>query len=340
MISIRDIAKEAKVSVSTVSRVINNSGYVKSSTRKAVMNAIEKMNYYPNAIARSMVKRQSHIIGLLVPYFKAPFYAGLVASVERKAMELGYNIMLCHTNEDTELERNYLGLLMERRVDGIIVLPVSKEWKHIYSMQKVIPLILVSRRGPDGTISCVRGDDVQGSYQVIDHLLHTGRRKIYYVTGFPYMMNAIDRMDGVRRALASWKLPTDGLICAEGVMDFSGGYEATKKLLNEHEMPEAIYVVNQMMALGAAKAIQECGLSIPNDIALASFAGFEELEYESFIQPRITANVYPSEQIGEAAMSLLDEIINAWMDGKKDFPSRDIVFGSTLEVRDSTRPVE
>ena len=337
MVSIRDIAKEANVSVSTVSRVLNDSGYVKSSTRQAILNAIKKMNYFPNAIARSMVKQQSHIIGLLVPYFRAPFYAGLVASIEKKAGELGYNIMLCHTNEDAKKERDYLTLLAERRVDGMIILPVSREWNHIYAMKKVVPLVLVSRRSPDGKISCVRADDIQGSMQIVEHLLETGRRKIYYVSGFPYMMNSIDRMEGVRRALSAHKIPTDNLICAEGQMDFSGGYEATKKLLEEHEKPEAIYAINQMMALGAVKAIQERNLKIPDDVALASFAGFDELEYESFIQPRITANVYPSEEIGETAVRLMDECIRAWSDDKKDFQARDIVFSSRLIVRDSTR---
>ena len=337
MVSIRDIAKAAKVSVSTVSRVLNDSGYVKSSTRKAVLDAIYKMNYYPNAIARSMVKKQSNVIGLLVPYIRAPFFAGLVASVEKKAGELGYTIMLCHTNEDVEKEKEYLNILAERRVDGMIILPVSKEWKHIYAMNKVFPLVLASRRCPDGKISCVRADDILGSFQIIDHLLKTGRRKIYYVTGFPYMMNGIDRMEGVKRALSSFGLPTDRLVTASGLMNFSGGYDATKQLLEEQAVPEAIYAVNQMMALGAVKAIQEKKLRIPNDIALASFAGFDELEYESLIQPKITANIYPSEEIGEASMKLLDEIIAAWGKNHKEFPPRDIVFNSRLVIRDSTR---
>ncbi len=337
MVSIRDIAREAKVSVSTVSRVLNDSGYVKSSTRKAVMSAIDKMNYYPNAIARSMVKRQSHIIGLLVPYFRAPFYAGLVASIEKKAGELGYNIMLCHTNENTEQEKNYLTLLAERRVDGVIVLPVSREWAHIYDMEAVLPLVLVSRRSPDGALSCVRADDVQGSRQIVEHMLDNGYRKIYFVSGYPYMMNSVDRMEGVRMAFSSRGLDFDGVASEPGIMDYQGGYTAARKLLEERELPEAVYSVNQMMALGAVQAIQERGLRIPDDVALASFAGFDELEYESFIQPRITANIYPSAEIGETSMKLLDEMIAVRGDRKETFPPRDIVFGSKLVVRDSTR---
>ncbi len=339
MVSIRDIARRAGVSVSTVSRVINDSGYVKEATRKAVSDAIAEMHYYPSAIARSMVKRQSGIIGLLVPYFRAPFFAGLVGSIERKAGALGYNIMLCLTDEDTGREKEYLSLLAERRVEGMIVLPVSREWDHIYAMKKVVPLVLVSRRSPDGRIPCVRADDVQGSRQVIAHLLETGRRRIYCLTGFSYMMNSIDRMEGVRQVFADRGLDYAALTRAEAPMSFSGGYEAAGRLLDSQGVPEAIYAVNQMMSLGAVKAITERGLRIPEDVALASFAGFDELEYESLIRPSITANVYPSEEIGSAAMSLLDEIVGSWSARRDDFPARDIVFNSRFAIRESTRMV-
>lgn len=337
MVSIKDIAEEAGVSISTVSRVLNDSGYVKESTRKAVMRAIKKMNYRPSAIARSMVKRQSNIIGLLIPYFRAPFFAGLVDSIERKANEQGYNIMLCLTNEDTDKEREYLNLLCDRRVDGIILLPVSKEWDHIYPISATTPLVLVSRRSPDNKLSCVRANDIQGSFDVMDHLLESGHQHIYCVTGDSYMMNSIDRVEGIQQAYKKHGRDPDTIISQAAPMSFAGGYSATCALLDNHERPDAIYTVNQVMALGAVKAITERGLRIPQDLALASFAGFDELEYAEFIRPQITANLYPTNEIGIAAMNLLDEYIGLWSAGKKQPAPRDIVFNSEFHIRESTR---
>ena len=340
MVSIKDIAKAANVSITTVSRVINESGYVKDSTRREVEKAISRLNYHPNAVARSMVKKQSKIVGLVVPYFRAPFFSALMESIDIRARELGYSIMLCHTNEDIENERKYINLLVERRVDGIILLPVSLKWDHILKINKVLPLVLVSRRSPDRNISCVRADDVTGSYHVVRHLLQAGYRTIYVIKGFPYMMNSCDRMEGADRAFREFGIDPGGIVSDEGHMSFSGGHESTIRLLEENEVPEAIYTVNQMMTLGAVKALSEKGLSTPRDIAVASYAGFEECEYGDLIQPKITANVYPSNEIGDSAMRLLDELITLWSkDETKEISPRDIVFSSNLVVRNSTHYV-
>ncbi len=337
MISIKDIAKEAGVSISTVSRVMNNSGYVKATTRKAVIQAIEKMNYRPSAIAQSMVRQQSKIIGLVMPYFRAPFFAGLVDSIEKRANELGYNIMLCLTDENTDKEKEYLNLLNARRVDGILLLPVSQQWDHIYTVNQNTPLVLVSRRSPDGVLSCVRANDVQGSYAVVSHLLDTGRRQIYCITGHTNMMNSNDRVEGIHRAFSERGLDPEAVISASAPINFEGGYQATHQLLNNHPLPEAIYAVNPMMALGAVKALLEKNLSIPEDIALASFAGLDELQYAELIQPQISANIYPTREIGQASINLLDEIITAWdADQEKPLP-RDITFNSRFVVRASTQ---
>jgi DNA-binding LacI/PurR family transcriptional regulator len=338
MISIRDIAKEAKVSVSTVSRVLNNSGYVQALTRKNVEQAIRKLKYRPSSIARSMVKQQSNIIGLLVPYIHAPFFAGLVGSVEKIANELGYNVILCHTHEDIEKEKKYVNILAERRVDGMIILPVCKEWDHIYEINEVLPVVLTSRRSPDGKISCVRADDFAGSFQVVDHLIEAGYRKIYFISSHSFMMNAIDRMEGAVQALSRAGLDKKKIISAEGDMTFLGGYETTNTLLNQNPLPDAIYTVNQMMALGAAKALKERNLRIPRDVALASFAGFDDYEYDCLIDPKITANIYPSDEIGTTSMKLLYERIVEGSNNKTlSFSPRDIVFKTRLIIRESTK---
>ncbi len=340
MVSIKDIAKAANVSVTTVSRVINANGYVKISTRKKVEEAIRRLNYHPNAVARSMVKKQSKIVGLVVPYYRAPFFAALMESIDARAQELGYNIMLCHTNEDIEKEKEYISLLVGRRVDGIILLPVSREWDHLAAIKNVMPLVLVSRRSPERNISCVRADDITLSYQVVRYLLETGYRKIYVVKGFDYMMNSADRMEGADRAFREFGIEPEALPAEEGHMSFNSGYECTKRLLERCEKPEAVYALNHMMSLGAIKAINEKGFRVPEDIAVAAYAGSEVSEYEDFIEPKVTANMYPSYEIGDAAMKLLDELIILRADKSgREIAPRDIVFGSSLVIQDSTRKV-
>ncbi len=340
MVSIKDIAKAANVSITTVSRVITGNGYVKDSTRKNVEKAIKSLNYHPNAIARSMVKKQSKIVGLVVPYYRAPFFAALMESIDTRAQELGYNIMLCHTNEDIDKEKEYISLLVERRVDGIILLPVSREWAYLKAINKVMPLVLVSRRSADRSISCVRADDVNLSYQVVRYLLESGYRNIYVIKGFSFIMNSTDRMEGAERAFREYGIEPSEVITEEGYLSFNSGYECTLRLLNRNEKPEAIYALNHMMSLGAIKAINETGYRVPEDIAVAAYAGSEESEYEDFIQPKVTANRYPSYEIGDAAMKLLDELIALRAEkSAEEISPRDVVFGSNLIVQNSTRKI-
>lgn len=315
MASIKDIAKRSGYSVSTVSRVINESGYVSEAARKRILDVIEALDYRPNSIARSMVTKQSKIIGLLIPHINSPFFAGLAVTVEEEAKSLGYNVLLCHTNEDTKIEKDYLKVLMERRVDGIIATPVGKSFKHYKNASKEIPIVFVGRIAENLNINSIEVDNIGGSRKVIEHLLQLNHRKIGVINGPMFLSTGKKRWEGVKQALNENKIEIPSEYIEEGDFTIKGGYRCAMKLLNTVERPTAIFSANHLTALGVLKAVREMGLSIPGDVALASFDGFEDSEIDLIIEPKITANIHPTSDMARTAVNLVHQGVTNKMKG-------------------------
>jgi LacI family transcriptional regulator len=322
MLSIKDIAKEAGVSVSTVSRVINGSGYVSKEARKNVTLVIERLNFNPSTIARSLVRKKSKVIGLIVPYIDSPFFASFVEGVETEARQKEYDIFLCHTHEDTETEKKYIKLLIERRVDGIIATPVGREGSYFKELIKQIPIVFTVRSFEGIDIDSVTVDNIEESYKIVKYLIENGHKRIGIIKSTQEVITGRQRWKGVQKAFNEFNIVIDSSIIVESDYTASGGYKAAVEILNNPKIPTAIYAPNHLTSAGMLKAIKEKGMKVPNDISIAAFDGFDDTYAEDIISsPGITANCHPSRQIGQEAVKLLYEKIIIRENGKTIEPT-------------------
>ncbi|WP_102348849.1 LacI family DNA-binding transcriptional regulator [Bacillus sp. Marseille-P3661] len=336
MASIKDIAQKSGVSVTTVSRVIRNNGYVSEETKKKVLQAIEELDYQPSGIARSLVTKQSNIIGLLIPHIDSPFFSGFSIGVEKVARELGYNVLLCHTQEDTQMEEDSLRVLLERRVDGIIVTPVGKTFKHFKKIVENVPCVLAGRTYEGLNVSNVEVDNVQGSRRVMNHLIELGHRKIGIINGSLFLSTGKKRWEGVQQALIENQIELPSEYIKEGEFTIRSGYAMAKELISMDDRPTAIFAANHMTALGVMRALADLKLKIPQDVALASFEGFEDSEFDFIIQPKITANIHPTAELAQHAVEILHKQITNKLNGMSSSSATDLVIKMKFQEREST----
>lgn len=309
MVSIKDIAKLAGVSTSTVSRYLNNSGYLGERSRVKIEQAVNQLNYKPSAVARSLVTNRRNIIGLMIPHIKSPFFSSFTLSVEEEARKMGYNVILCHTNEDTEREKECLKVLQEERVSGIIVTPVGKEFDYFEQLIGNVPVVFAVRYSSNINISCVIADNSFGSFNAVEHLIKLGHRRIGVINGLLYLANGKKRWEGALKAFNKHNILVDEELIREGDFTVKGGYNNTLKLMNLKNPPTAIFAANHLTAIGVLKALKEKGLKVPQDVSVASFDGFDGTEYEPIISPKLTANIHPNQEISTSAIDILKEQI-------------------------------
>jgi LacI family transcriptional regulator len=339
MNTIKEVAERAGVSISTVSRVLNNTGYVKERTRQAILLAMAELNFQPNAVARSLVRRQTGLIGLLIPYIDSAFFVGLARGVESAAKDLGYSTLLCHTQGDPFQEQSYLKTLMERRVDGIILTPVCQQEEYVRSLiESGFPVVLVSRKLNTVAANAVLPDNTFGARTVIEHLIKLGHTRIGIINGPHFLSNARERWEGVRMALAEAGLEPQPELIREGNFLFDDGYWLSKELLAAAEPPSAIFCANHIMAGGAMMAIRDQGLRIPEDISLAAFEGFDDSILGRLIQPSLTANIFPTREMSLKALSMLDRLIKEGRDRKASTVYEEVRMVMTFKPGTSTGP--
>lgn len=305
--NIYDVAREAKVSVFTVSAVINDSGQVSATSQKRVRSAIEKLNYRPNLLARSLAKRQTFTVGIVVPDVSNPFFPQVVRGAEDTLQKAGYSTLLCNSDDHLEKEEHYLEFLISRRVDGILLTKTPKRLSAILRQRLAdskIPVVLLMRKTPDFNTDVVLTDDNKGAYDAVSHLARLGYGNIALVNGPLHVSNARERRDGYLKALHDHQRPVDSKLTYEGDYRLNSGYDAGLALLPKR--PEAVLVANYMMMIGFIKAAEEMGLHCPNDFGLVSF---DDYPWLGFFHPRITTVELPKYDVGVAgAQFLLDRI--------------------------------
>ena len=310
MNSIKDVAQAAGVSITTVSRVMNKSGYVSEASRKRVLQAIEELQYKPSSVARSMVTKKSGLLGIIVPHINSPFLASFVAGVEKEAGKKGYSMMSCYSDEELEKERSYLQLMVERRVDGLIVMPVGADYHHFLQFYKQTPIVFAVRNFSENSeISSVVTDDFQASYRIVTHMIQKGHRRIAIIAGNTGVSTAVNRYNGFLAAMRDADIPVDPNLIAYSDYSVENSRLATLALL-ETQRPTAIYASNNLMCVGVLAALKEKGLRMPEDMSLASFDGFEN-SFAAWLTPGITDNIHPSVSMGEKTVSILCEQIDA-----------------------------
>ena len=305
--SIYDVAREAKVSVFTVSAVINKKTHVGKKLLERVEQAIRKLNYRPNLIARSLAKQRTHTIGMIVSDIANPFFPMVVRGAEDAAQKHGYNLLLCNSDDTLEKEEKQIELLLSKRVDGILLTKAAGDFRP--ALRKMIdevniPFVLVMRTYHKLTQDAVVSDDYQGAYNAVRHLARAGRRRIGLVSGPLKISNAVARWEGFHDALKDEGLPFDEKLVIEGDYRIESGYRAGHALFSHQ--PDGVYVANHLMTVGLLRAAEEMGLRCPEDYGLVSF---DDYPWLGVFHPKLTTVELPKHQLGSEAAELLIERI-------------------------------
>jgi DNA-binding LacI/PurR family transcriptional regulator len=305
---LKDIARELGVSLATVSRALADSPDISAETKERVWSAAETLNYVPNLMARSLRSRRTKVIGVLVQEVASEFGAQAIRGIHDELGRCGYQMLLSSGSSSPEQERVGLAMLLERSVDGLLLVDMqhhAAEGPPEELDAARIPVVYVNRRLPGSATACFVGpDDVFGGYLATEHLIGHGHRRIGYIAGPAEWQASWDRLDGYRRALADYGLPFDERLVRRGDWAVESGHATTASLLDLAEPPTAIFSANDVMAAGAIDAARERGLSLPDDLALV---GFDAREMSRYLRPALTTVTRPTYDLGRTAASLLVE---------------------------------
>lgn len=282
-VTIKDVAREANVSIATVSRVINGKDRVKKETRLKIEKAIKKLNFRPDQAARTMIIKETKTIGLMIPVLTNEYWAGLSEVIQDALGEKGYTLIIGSDNMNPDKQKAILNVFQERKVDGVIVgsfLP-DVTVKHVDDLkQEGIPTVSFFPFHPN--MNCVMGDHVQGSMDVVQHLIQLGHRSIAYIGSLP--TTSYERVMGYRNALMMNGIQVNEAIMMdknEIILDFSRyGYEATQQLIQSKETFTAVFCANDLMAIGAIKALYEAGIKVPENVAVV---GYDDISMAGFV---------------------------------------------------------
>lgn len=314
-VTIKDIGKHAGVSRTTVSRVINNSGYVKEETREKIEDAIKKLNYSPSAIARSLTTKRTNTIGVVVPEISNPFFSDVIKGVNQIADENGFSILLCVTDNQLEKEMKALKLLKEQRIEGILITPCygneNIDRDHVLTMESLgMPIILMDGHIKYGNYSGAFIDHVKGAFDGVEKLIQEGHKRIAIITGDMRSSPAKERLIGYRKAHEYYNLSVDDELLFYGDYSHEKAYELTKELLklDKESMPTAIFVGGNMMVLGCIIALHEHGLNIPNDMSIIVF---DKVNTLNIIGMNISYIEGPTIELGRIGMKMLIETLKS-----------------------------
>lgn len=306
MITVKDIAKATGVSATTVSRVINNSGYVGEKTKRKVEKALNDLNYKPNALARSLVSQRSNSIALIHQDIGTVFFAKLVNGIQEEIHRAGYQLIICNSNQNIQQETDYLKMVQENRVAGILIIPVAMHNPELAVMVKQrFPVVTIARQVDDVAVDSVVADNLGGSYTCIQHLVKLGHKRIGIINGPQTTSTGRDRWLGVKRAFEEFNIPYSAELIRESAFTIKSGFNETLALLKLPERPTAIFAANNLMAAGVLQALRAEGLSVPDDMSVVGFEGFDDLDFGLIINPALTANIHPSREMGRVGVRLL-----------------------------------
>lgn len=301
--TIQEVAKEAQVSVATVSRYINNPDIVSSKTRDKVENAIRELKYEPSFLGRNLRKSESKLLIILIPGVSNPFYTKIINGIEDTAFQHGYHILLCQTDSSPEREGIYFNLIRNQLADGIITMDPAVNRDLLAEISNEYPLIQCSEYDEKGIISFVSINNERAAYQAVEHLILNGQEKIALVNSNEKFLYARERKQGYLKALHDYGLPInpDWMYTSEG-LEFSNGRKALQHFMQQKEKPTAIFSVSDILAIGVLKECNVHGLSVPTDIALV---GFDKIDFSNMTNPSLTTIAQPMYKMGEISAEML-----------------------------------
>jgi LacI family transcriptional regulator len=330
LVTIRDVARRAGVSIATVSRVLNNTPRgVAPALQRRVLRAAQKLDYRPNALARSLHQKHTHTLGLVIPDIANPYYAEITRGIEDVCRQSGYAVFICNTDRNPGTMAHYLQILREKRVDAIIIGGGGTHARrHSQILQgSSVPTLLIGRYDVD--LPAVRIDNVKGAWEAATHLIRLGHRRIAILSGPKNSTSMHDRIKGYRRALNehALALPREWLLY--GDLRPASAFSLAQHLLTTRPAPTGILAANDQMAVATIRAATQLGIGVPKDV---SVVGFDNIELASYITPRLTTMKIPLYQIGVAVAENAKSLIAGTPGNTETW------FYPELIVRESTGP--
>ncbi len=330
-VTIKDIAQELSISVSTVSRALTDDKNIRRETREQVLDAAQRLGYRPNLAATNLRLGRTNTIGVVVPEMVTPYASQVIAGIQQVLYDKEVKVIIADSNESSERERENLELMERFMVDGVIVsLCDYKRNQDIYDrLQRAsMPMVFFDRIPHDMSVSQVVVDDYIKSFFLTEHLIRSGRKRILHLAGPDYIYNSVERARGCRDALRKFKLPSDGELVVRGGLRFDDGAKAIDTLLDNNVEFDAIFAFTDTVAIGALNRLCKRGIDVPREVAVASFSG---TVLSTIVSPQLTSVQPPLHQIGvESAKLLLEQI------EKPDSPKRSIVLDAEICLRASS----
>ncbi|TOH60580.1 transcriptional repressor PurR [Vibrio parahaemolyticus] len=332
MATMKDIAKLAGVSTSTVSHVINKTRFVSEEISERVNNAAKELNYYaPSALARSLKVNRTKTIGMLVTTSTNPFFGEVVKGVERSCYHKGYSLILCNTEGDNERMRQSINTLLQKRVDGLILMCSSLEGERIDVFERYpdIPVVVMDWGPMLFTSDKIQDNSLRGGYLAAKYLIDCGHTEIGCITGPLIKHQAQMRYEGYKRAMNEAGLDFNANWIIESDFECEGGYQAFKKMAERGMLPSSIFVSNDMMAMGVINAANELGIKVPDDL---SIIGYDDIHIAKFMSPSLTTIHQPKYRLGQAAVETLVRRLD-----DKSNEAQVVQLEPTLVVRNSVK---
>jgi DNA-binding LacI/PurR family transcriptional regulator len=305
MATLKDVAREADVSVSTVSRVFNDPEKVRPDTRQRVREASEALDYKPSRVARRLrvQEGEANLLGLVIPDIQNPFFADVTRGVEDVARDQDYALILSNSDESPDKQRLAVDTLVTEEVDGVIVPPVSAEDPEVRRLlDSGIAVVCVDRRIENERVDTIVSDNRQGAYDAVSHLIDLGHQRIAFIGGIPRISTSTERREGYEKALHDHDLPVDPALIKEGDSRRERGTYLTNDLLDLDDPPTALFTGNNLTTLGALAAINTRGLSVPDDVALV---GYDDIPWAMALNPPPTVIDQPGYEMGRRATRIL-----------------------------------
>jgi LacI family transcriptional regulator len=329
--TMRDVARLAGVSTSTVSAVINETVPVSPERRKRVLDAMKALDYHPDAIARSLKTGKTNAVGIVVPDITNAFYPEVVRGAEAAAQRAGYSVLLCDSNEDPEIEARHLAALFSRRVDGVLMACCANSTAYDTMIRRRFPMVFVDRLPAAASEGTVSSDNIGAGYQAAKHLIDLGHKRIAMVAGHLGLSPHRDRLEGFRKAMQESHLPilNEYLLCDD--VQIENGVEAGRRLLSLASPPTALMVSNNKLMLGILQALDEKHIRVPEQL---SVIGFDDYIWNRYFSPSLTAVAQSTHEMGQQAFDLLLGIIGR--QPGSELPIKNIRLSTELRVRNST----
>ena len=330
-ITIKDVAKKANVSVSSVSRAFNDKYDIKKETKDYILKTAKEMGYSPNPIAQKLSQKKTFNIGVVVPEFINEFYSEVIIGIQNVLISKGYQVLIMQSDENPELELKNVKTLIQNMVDGLIIAPTTDNNNIKYYLEQSeigYPIVFMSRVEASLPASKVIFNNKKWSFFATEHLIYQGYKKIFHLAGHKNLCVSNDRIEGFKKAIKKHKISNDNYKIIETGLLAKEGIEVVEDLIYNQDLPDAFYCENDLVAMGVIKTLKNKGFKVPEDIAVM---GFTETKMAELVTPPLSSVKQPTFKIGEKSAELLiDQIEN------ESIKLETIILNGELNVRGSS----